>query len=342
VTVGAGETADWYDQATGGTLLLSGNTSFMPTVSGTYYAEARVIISGCTSSIRTVVTLTENPLPSVTLGALPAACVDGVAFNLSQGSPTGGTYSGSGITNGTTGLFDPSVAGVGTHTITYTYTDGTTGCTANATREVTVSVCTKTLNLTLFLEGLYDEFNGLVKAKECIDGENPYDLFAGNISDTLTVELTQALYPHTTVFSEHGVPISTEGTISLTTIPGALTGNYFIVIKHRNHIETWSQSLSFEGSSVNYDFTDAVNKAWGDNLVLVGSDYCLYTGDTNNDEFVDAFDLVLTFNLNRLSGYGYQVSDINADGFVDIYDLIKVFNNNRKSVGMNTPLAPMK
>jgi len=342
VTVGAGETADWYDQATGGTLLLSGNTTFMPTAPGTYYAEARVIISGCTSSIRTVVTLTENPLPSVTLGALPAACVDGVAFNLTQGSPTGGTYSGSGITNGTTGLFDPSVAGVGTHTITYTYTDGTTGCTANATSTVTVSVCTKTLNLTLFLEGLYDEFNGLVKAKECIDGENPYDLFAGNISDTLTVELTQALYPHTTVFSQHGVPISTEGSISLTTIPGALTGNYFIVIKHRNHIETWSQSLSFEGSSVNYDFTDAVNKAWGDNLVLVGSDYCLYTGDTNNDEFVDAFDLVLTFNLNRLSGYGYQVSDINADGFVDIYDLIKVFNNNRKSVGMNTPLAPMK
>jgi len=77
-------------------------------------------------------------------------------------------------------------------------------------------------------------------------------------------------------------------------------------------------------------------------MVLVGSDYCLYTGDTNNDEYVDAFDLVITFNLNRLSGFGYQVSDINADGFVDVFDLIKVFNNNRKGVGMNTPLAPLK
>jgi hypothetical protein len=342
VTVGTGETADWYTQASGGTLLLSGNTTYTPTTPGTYYAEARVIVSGCTSSTRTLVTLTENPLPTVTLGALPPACVDAAAFNLTQGTPTGGTYSGPGITNGTTGLFDPSVAGVGTHTITYTYTDGTTGCTSNATSSITVSVCTKTLNITLFLEGLYDGANTMVKTQQCIDGENSFDLFAGNISDTLTVELAQAVYPYSTVFSQHGVAISTDGTISLTTIPGSLAENYFVVIKHRNHLETWSQSFSLAGSLVNYNFTDAINKAWGDNMVLVGSNYCLYTGDTNNDEYVDAFDLIITFNLNRLSGFGYQVSDINADGFVDVFDLIKVFNNNRKGVGMNTPLAPMK
>ena len=35
-------------------------------------------------------------------------------------SPTGGVWSGTGITNGTTGLFDAATAGIGTHTITYT------------------------------------------------------------------------------------------------------------------------------------------------------------------------------------------------------------------------------
>ena len=139
VTVGAEETADWYIASSGGTPLLSGSTTYSPTVPGTYYAEARVTANNCVSSTRTAVILTENPLPAVTLGVLPSVCVDAVAFNLTQGLPAGGTYSGPGITNGTTGLFAPSVAGVGTHTITYTYTDGTTGCTGNATRTLTVN-----------------------------------------------------------------------------------------------------------------------------------------------------------------------------------------------------------
>ena len=139
VTVGGGETADWYDEASGGTLLLAGNTTYTPTAPGTYYAEASVIANNCVSSTRTAVTLTEDPLPTVTLGTLSAVCIDAVPFTLPQGSPTGGTYSGVGIINGTTGLFDPSVAGEGTHTITYTYTNVTTGCTADATGTITVT-----------------------------------------------------------------------------------------------------------------------------------------------------------------------------------------------------------
>ncbi len=139
VTVGAGETADWYSAASGGTLLLSGNTTYTPTAPGTYHAEARVTANNCVSSIRTSVILTENPLPTVTLGTLPTVCVDAAAIHLTQGSPTGGIYSGPGITDGPTGLFDPSVAGEGTHTITYTYTDGTTGCTGSATSTITVN-----------------------------------------------------------------------------------------------------------------------------------------------------------------------------------------------------------
>ena len=51
-------------------------------------------------------------------------CVtDGVQNGLGGGSPTGGIYSGSGVTddgNGMTYSFDPSLAGVGTFTLTYT------------------------------------------------------------------------------------------------------------------------------------------------------------------------------------------------------------------------------
>ena len=107
-------------------------------------------------------------------------------------------------------------------------------------------------------------------------------------------------------------------------------------------METWSQSTSFAGSTINYNFTDALNKAWGNNMVLTGSVYSIYCGDANGDQYVDGFDLALTFNNNRLGSYGYQSQDINGDGFVDGFDLARVFNNNKKGVGMNTPVSPLK
>ena len=60
--------------------------------------------------------------PSFT--ALADLCIDaGVQTGLSGASPTGGTYSGPGVTDNGDGTydFDPSVAGVGPHTLMYSY-----------------------------------------------------------------------------------------------------------------------------------------------------------------------------------------------------------------------------
>ena len=65
---------------------------------------------------------------------------DGVQSGATGGSPAGGVYSGPGVTdngNGMTFSFDPATAGVGMHTVTYTFTN-TAGCTAAATAEITV------------------------------------------------------------------------------------------------------------------------------------------------------------------------------------------------------------
>ncbi len=80
-------------------------------------------------------TITVNALPTVTLSAFSAVCADLPAFALSGGSPSGGVYSGPGVSSGN---FNPSVAGAGTHTITYTFTDGN-GCVNTATRTITVN-----------------------------------------------------------------------------------------------------------------------------------------------------------------------------------------------------------
>jgi len=101
--------------------------------------------------------ITVNPLPSISMAVFPDICIDGNSFTLTGGSPTGGTYSGIGVYNGT---FYPDSAGTGTHVITYTYTDGNS-CTNYTTQTITVNplptvtlaafadVCANTIAFTL-------------------------------------------------------------------------------------------------------------------------------------------------------------------------------------------------
>jgi len=66
-SVNAGETVDWYDMATGGTALLLGDTTFTPTIEGTYFAEARDTTTSSISSSRTSITITRLDLPTIML-----------------------------------------------------------------------------------------------------------------------------------------------------------------------------------------------------------------------------------------------------------------------------------
>ena len=95
-----------------------------------------VTANGCTStsSNKSVVV---NNLPAVTvLTFTDTTCVNYSNVTLA-GAPAGGTFSGSGV-NGAS--FDPAVAGVGTHAVTYAYTDAN-GCSNTATTSIVVDAC---------------------------------------------------------------------------------------------------------------------------------------------------------------------------------------------------------
>ncbi|MBK8923820.1 MAG: DUF5011 domain-containing protein [Saprospirales bacterium] len=62
-------------------------------------------------------------------------CLETPAFTLPDGTPAGGTFSGTGVVN--IDEFDPAVAGAGVHVITYTGTDAN-GCSNTCTFTVTV------------------------------------------------------------------------------------------------------------------------------------------------------------------------------------------------------------
>jgi len=92
--------------------------------------------NGCSNSAGTTVNV--NALPTVTL-TLPVAtvCVYNSAVTLSGGSPASGSYSGQGVSGGS---FTPANAGLGTKTVTYSYTDAN-GCSNTATDDIVVDAC---------------------------------------------------------------------------------------------------------------------------------------------------------------------------------------------------------
>jgi hypothetical protein len=107
-----------------------------PTYSASQGGDYRVIIDslGCvdTSTIETVIV---GITPTVTHNSLGAYCENDASVTLSGGSPTGGTYSGPGVSGG---VFTPSVAGPGTHPIVYTYTNGD-GCSDSISKNVSIT-----------------------------------------------------------------------------------------------------------------------------------------------------------------------------------------------------------
>lgn len=107
--------------------------AFMPTETASYSATAESDL-GCvnTQTIEIVV----NALPEVTISGLNATYQNTDASVSLTGTPGGGTFSGSGMTGN---IFSPAQAGQGTHTITYSYTDPSTGCSNDVSLEVTVT-----------------------------------------------------------------------------------------------------------------------------------------------------------------------------------------------------------
>ncbi len=107
--------------------------SFSPVIAGVgdHTITYSLTMNGCTNT--TSGQLTVYDLPNVTLSTLPTMCLSDTPINLTQGSPFGGTYSGPGVIGN---QFDPSIAGTGVKTITYTYSQN--GCTNSATRQLTV------------------------------------------------------------------------------------------------------------------------------------------------------------------------------------------------------------
>jgi len=106
------------------------------TTSGTY-TDILTNAEGCDSTVTTNLTVYSNPTPVIdNTAGLDSVCENSSSLLLTA-SPSGGTFSGSGMSGST---FNPLTAGVGTHIVTYSLTDGN-GCTGEDQLTIVVIDC---------------------------------------------------------------------------------------------------------------------------------------------------------------------------------------------------------
>jgi hypothetical protein len=77
-------------------------------------------------------------------------------------------------------------------------------------------------------------------------------------------------------------------------------------------------------------------------LKKCGSKWCIYSGDVNQDGFIDYSDLLQIDNDSYCYTSGYVNSDINGDQFVDYSDLRICENNSNNFVGVQKPEINMR
>ena len=181
-----------------------------------------------------------------------------------------------------------------------------------------------TLNLTVVMEGFYNAVSNTM-----------------SISDTAIVYFRNSGSPY-------AIADSSKAVINSNTLTGsfkmfnAVTGNYFIEIKHRNTIETWSSiAVSYTSlSTINYNFSNLSTKAYGSNQKQVDASpvrFAIYSGDVNQDGTIDLTDGSLIDNDSFNFASGYLPTDVNGDEIVDVSDGVFADNNALNFVGKITP-----
>ena len=117
---------------------------------------------------------------------------------------------------------------------------------------------------------------------------------------------------------------------------------YFVVVKHRNALETWSASpVTFVNREASIAFSVDAIYAYGNNEIQVDSSpynvFAFYSGDVNQDGTIDATDISMIDNDAANFTSGYVATDLTGDDFVDGTDFVIADNNAADFVSVVKP-----
>ncbi len=163
-----------------------------------------------------------------------------------------------------------------------------------------------------------------------------------NKKDTVRIYLRNITSPYSIADSSKSMVDSVNFTGSFV-FSKIISGNYYIVLKHRNSLETWSRSGGENinpGTAFIFDFKSDSSNAYGMNVVRVDTSpltFALYNGDVNLDGIIDATDVSEVDNDAGASLSGYIRTDLTGDNFADADDISIADNNSFKSVSTIKP-----
>ena len=168
------------------------------------------------------------------------------------------------------------------------------------------------LNLSAIVQGFYDPVTDLM------------------VPDSVRVYLRNNFAPYAIADSSKGV-INSFGSGSFVFSNAVDGAGYYLVIKHRNSIETWSAApLIFSLNSLSYDFTSSSSMAYGNNQRQIDASpvrYGIISGDADQNGYVNLQDVINVFNNAVTFTNGYVATDLNGDNLTDLNDIIIAFNN---------------
>lgn len=275
-----------------------------------------------------------------------------------------------------------TVSGVYTHTLT-----NSVGCDSVLTLNLTISIPTGVVvSPKVLLSGPYQLITGLMhdslRSTNQLPLTEPYSSapfnypqimypggetvspsilsLTGNnaIVDWIFLELRSSSNSSTILATKRallqrdGDIVSAMDGISPVTFSGFFAGNYFLSVKHRNHLGVMtSNAIALNGTSTIIDFTNS-NPVWTNPLILnpprkiEGSVYLLYSGDANSNKTIkyngtsndkDAILSAIGLATPNNTIVGYRKEDLNLDAKIKYNNA----DNDRgvilNSVGANTP-----
>lgn len=271
---------------------------FYPSQSGAGTHPVSYVVSdmyACPDTAQTSVIV--HALPVVNVSDITACEGDTVQL---QATPEGGIFS---VPNPYSG---PATS------FTYHYIDSNACSVTSAPAFIQREPCSK-LNLKVFLQGYY-ESNGMMRAALF----NQNQTADNHLTDTIVIVLHDTIAPFSAIDSGFAL-LSTSGEARVV-FPNR-SGVYYVRIKHRNSIDTWSMNPMSVSGMTNYDFTTSASNTYGNNVAEVEPNvFALYTSDVNQDKNIDLLDAnMLEEDINHFQ-FGYLATDLNGDGNVDLLD----------------------
>ncbi|MFM9056141.1 MAG: hypothetical protein ACKOQY_05570, partial [Bacteroidota bacterium] len=121
--------------------------------------------------------------------------------------------------------------------------------TSNVSDAQTVNVCSVKLNLLALIEGLYSGSGTMSSALANSGVSTDF-----TIADSITVELHSSVSPFETLHSLATV-LHINGSATCVFPAVVYGGSYYVVLRHRSSVETWSKSpVLFSEAVKSYDF----------------------------------------------------------------------------------------